>query len=106
MLMLNDRMVHVFHPSDFLDDEYITMLIQLMYKYPARKYYLFHEQGNSIHEQVFDKLYDHGILPEDYGQEHFDKGASFFRHTLKLSPALKRDLDKDYNLKAKQKFLL
>ena len=105
MLRSRDRMEHVFHPSDFLDDEYITMLIQLMYKYPGRKYYLFHELGNSIHDQVVNKLCAYGILPEDSGQEHFDAGTSFVRHSLKLSPARKRGLDEDFYLKLKQKFL-
>lgn len=49
---MTKKMSHIFHLSDFLDDDYIKGLIRLMSNYPGRKYILLHEPGYPLNDVV------------------------------------------------------
>ena len=79
-------MTHIFHPSDFLDDDYIKGLIRLMTDYPERKYILLHELGYPLNDVVADKLRFYGVVAEE--DDGDPTGGKEMRCSLRLSRGL------------------
>lgn len=119
---ITENVMYVFEDGDLDTDKQINNLISLMFEYPEREFFLFH----NVHVSMSAKLrsaekqnvillneveyfyYKHPKFKKDYvkisgnnpqfewEKELIEKGPEYYRFTLKLTEKAKRDLEISY----------